>query len=132
MVKKILKRLVIILLVFIITFFGIQIYLKNKLKDDIFEINNYGIIIETSNNMEPEIQKDELIIIKKYIHYDLEDIILYENFNNKLLIRRIVQIDEYGFIAKGDNKNMTEPCEEIKKIKGKVIYHSKFLGKIFN
>ena len=63
--------------------------------------------------------------------YDLDDIIAYNNFNNDLLIRKIVQIDEYSFIASTEKNNFTEPDETIEKIEGKVIYHSKILDWIF-
>lgn len=129
--KKILKIILIIIVFLIVVILGVSFLIKYKLRNNIFETNNYVFIIEKSSDMEPEIRKDELVIVKKNMKYDLDEIILYKNFNNKFMIRRIVQIDEYGFIAKADNKKNVEPSEEIRSIKGKVINHSKMLGIVF-
>lgn len=78
--------------------------------------------------MEPDVHKDELVVIKIEKKYDLDDVIAYINFNNNLVVRRIVQIDEYGFVARADKSKFPEPDEKIENICGKVIYHSKILG----
>ena len=130
--KKCLKIFSIILGIIVFIVLGFRIYLILNFGNKIFEFGDYGMLIEHSDKMEPEIYKDELVFIKKQNEYDLDDIIAYSNFNNILLIRKIVQIDEYGFIAKANANNFTEPDSEINTINGKVIYHSKILGKIFN
>lgn len=131
-IKKLLKIFFIIIVIFVLLIIGIRCYFRINFKNSIVEFEEYGVLIENSNDMEPEIYKNELIIIKNLKEYDLDDIVAYVNFNNNLLIRRIVQIDEYGFISRADNNSFVEPDEEIDRIKGKVVYHSKILGKIFN
>ena len=130
--KKCLKILSIIIGIIVLLVLGFRIYLILNFENKIFEFRDYGILIEHSDKMEPEIYKDELVVIKKQKEYDLNDIIAYSNFNNILLIRKIVQIDEYGFIAKSNADNFTEPDAEINTIKGKAVYHSRILGRIFN
>ena len=129
--KKILKVICILIGIFILLFLCICSYWKNNYYNKIVKIRDYGILVEHSDLMEPEICKNELIIIKRMNEYDLDDIIAYNNFNNDLLIRKIVQIDEYSFIASTEKNNFTEPDETIEKIEGKVIYHSKILDWIF-
>ena len=126
--KKIITILFVIIVIFIILCFCIRLYLKNNI---ILKISDYNAIIEKSDEMNPEISKNEMIIFRENDEYDLDDVILYKNYNGNYLIRRIVQIDEYGFIAKADNKDNVEPSEEIDTILGKVFYHSRLLGKIF-
>ena len=126
--KKIITILFVIIVIFIILCFCIRLYLKNNI---ILKISDYNAIIEKSDEMNPEISKNEMIIFRENDEYDLDDVILYKNYNGNYLIRRIVQIDEYGFIAKADNKDNVEPSEGIDTILGKVFYHSRLLGKIF-
>lgn len=129
--KKILNVTVGIIGISILLIFGSYLYWKNNYYNDIFNISEYGILIEHSDLMEPKICKNEFIIIKRMGEYDLDDIIAYKNFNNELLIRKIVQIDEYSFMSKAEKIKYTEPNESIEGIQGKVIFHSKILGWIF-
>ena len=129
--KKILKVTVVLIGILILLFFCICLYWKNNYYNKILKIREFGIFVEQSDLMEPVICKNEVIIIKRKKEYDLDDIIAYKNFNNDLLIRKIVQIDEYSFIAKAEKNKFIEPDETIEKIQGKVIYHSKILGCIF-
>ena len=128
--KKCLKIFSIVLGIVVLIVLGFRIYLILNFGNKIFPFRDYGILIEHSDKMEPEIYKDELVVIKKQKEYDLDDVIAYSNYNNNLLIRKIVQIDEYGFIAKANS--FIEPDAEINTIKGKVVYHSRILGKIVN
>jgi len=78
--------------------------------------------------MEPIIEKNDLIVIKEFAKYDLNDIVTYVDYEGTLITHRIVQIDEYSFMARGDNNSVIDESVDVEKIQGKVIYHSKFLG----
>ena len=130
-IKKFLKIFFLILIISIFLFLIVNVYIVKRHLNKVFWIKEYGVLVESSNIMEPEFLQNELIVIKRCNEYDLDDLIVYTNFNNEVLIRRIVQIDEYSFIAKADNNKFAEPNEKIEAINGKVVYHSSKLGWIF-
>ena len=127
-IKKFFKIFLAIVGVSSLIIFLIKFYLSKNYLDKVFWIKDYGILVQRSNTMEPYIKENEVLVIKNIKEYDLEDIIAYINFNNNLVVRRIVQIDEYGFVAKSDNSEFAEPDEKIENICGKVIYQSKILS----
>ena len=85
-----------------------------------------------SGSMLPEIQVGEIVVLWKSNKYKEQDIITYKMDNSYFLTHRIVKITQDGYIAKGDFNN-TEDEEIVKKeqIQGKVIFHSRLLGKIY-
>ena len=103
-------------------------YAKYIKKEKVISIGKYSILIVLSESMEPTIEEKEMILIKKQDNYDVDDIVTYLSSNRKLITHRITQIDEYSFIAKGDNNNIVDENNVIDNIKGKVVFHSKILG----
>ena len=103
-------------------------YAKYIRKDEMVKLGGYGFLIVLTKSMEPTIQEKELIIIKEEKIYDLEEIVTYVDIYGNLVTHRIVQIDEYSFIAKGDGNEISDCNTNIKNIQGKVIFHSKILG----
>lgn len=81
-----------------------------------------------TGSMDPAIEENELIIIKECNNYELNDIVTYMDSDGNLITHRIVQIDEYGFISKGDSNDIADENTDINNIEGKVVYHSKVLG----
>ena len=127
-IKRLLKIFLVIVGICVLIIFLIRVYLSKNYLNKVFWVRDYGIFVEHSSLMEPDVHKDELVVIKIEKKYDLDDVIAYINFNNNLVVRRIVQIDEYGFVARADKSKFPEPDEKIENICGKVIYHSKILG----
>jgi len=87
------------------------------------------MLIVLSQSMKPTIDEEELILIKQCEKYDLGDIITYVDKEEMLITHRIMQIDEYGFIAKGDNNSIIDENLPLENIQGKVIFSSKVLGR---
>lgn len=85
-----------------------------------------------SGSMIPEIDINEIVILWKYKDYKEKDIITYNVNNSYFVTHRIVKETEEGYVTKGDFNN-TEDKQIVKKdqIQGKVIFHSKLLGKIY-
>ena len=98
--------------------------LENKFPISIFQIQ--------SGSMKPEIEIKEIIIICKSKEYKENDIITYKVNNSYFITHRIIAKTEEGYITKGDFNN-TEDNKIVKKeqIQGKVIFHSKILGEIY-
>lgn len=103
-------------------------YSKYVKKDKLVRIGKYAILIVLTESMEPTIQEKELILIKKQKYYDLDDIVTYLDSYGNFITHRIVQLDEYTFMAKGDKNQIVDDSMELMTIQGKVIYHSKLVG----
>lgn len=94
--------------------------------------NPFSLFQITSGSMMPEIQVGEIVILIRKQEYKENDIITYQVNNSYFVTHRIVKLKEEGYITKGDANNI-EDKEIVKKqdVKGKVIFHSKVLGKVF-
>lgn len=118
--SKIITVFLIIILIYIL-------YSKYIAKNKITKIGGYGFLVVVSGSMEPEIEIDELVIIKEQESYNIGDIITYD-FKDYLITHRIIDIQDSNITTKGDSNNKSDVSIESNQIEGKVIYHSKILG----
>lgn len=125
MVKRVLNH--VILFVLIIILLNVC-YLKYFLKLPIVKIGGYGMLIVATGSMSPMIEEKELIIIKQCQNYDVNDIITYSDLHGNLITHRVLEIDSYGFMTKGDRNSSSDKYLSIENIHGKVVFHSKILG----
>ena len=130
-IKRIIRWLVlIILLVFMAfnmySFISIRI-LNNKLNT----IGRYAMLQVVSPPMEPTIHVSDIVIIDtKSDNYNEKDIMTYEDENGLLVTHRIVDIDDYYMVTKGDNNESDDGEISADKIVGKLVYQSHLLGQI--
>lgn len=125
MVKKVFDHFILFLLIIILL---IVCYLKYYLKVPVVKIGGYGMLIVATGSMDPTIEEKELIIIKQCENYDVDDIITYSDSHGNLITHRILEIDSYGFMSKGDRNSNSDKYLGIENIHGKVVFHSKILG----
>jgi len=126
-VDKIIKIVFIIILFLIL----LNLYLgkgksplENKFPLSIFQIK--------SGSMKPEIEINEIVVLWKCKNYKLNDVITYQSDSSYFITHRIIQTTKDGYITKGDYNNTKDEQKVTNdKIKGKVIFHSKILGKIY-
>lgn len=124
------KKLICNLLIAFIIIFLINIfYSKFIIKDNLIKIFGKSFVIVTTGSMESEINAGDLVIISEMKKYKKGDIVTYQDDEGFLVTHRIVKINEDTFIAKGDSNNINDEENINNNIKGKVIYHSKLLGK---
>lgn len=128
MIKKIIRFINFIILIILLASLLYVCYEKYIEKNSFVKLGGYGILVVLTNSMEPTIQEKELVVIKESENYDLEDIVTYVDVYGNLVTHRIVQIDEYTFMAKGDRNEITDNNMDIRNIEGKVVFHSKVLG----
>lgn len=115
---------VLIIGVIIVSLLGI---VKNK--DLINEKLPLRLLVIKSNSMFPNLEKNDVILIKKYNDYKVNDIITY-SYENYLITHRIIEKNDEGFITKGDNNNSQDnDLVKLKDIKGKVILKINRKGK---
>lgn len=132
-IMRIIKWLVlIILLVFMAfnmySFINIRI-LDNKLNT----IGRYAVLQVVSPSMEPTIHVGDIVIIDtKANNYQEKDIVTYEDENGLLVTHRIVDIDNYYMVTRGDNNESDDGDISLDAIVGKLVYQSNLLGQIIS
>lgn len=97
MMKKTIK---VIILVLIITFFVWVI--SHKKSNKAFYVFGSHVSVVVSDSMENTIKTNDFIVYKKTDEYKIGDIIVF-SYNNKLIVHRIINKNENGYITKGDN-----------------------------
>ncbi len=123
---KIIKTIILLLLILIL----INVcYLKYIKKEPLIKLFGKSFLIVASGSMEPTIEKEELILISQKEKYQKGDIVTFIDKDGFIITHRVTEIDSNYFITKGDANNINDDKCEIKAIKGKVIFHSKILGK---
>ena len=125
MLKKLIQNVILIFLVIALLFAG---YSKFVRKDCLVKFAGYSFLIVLTESMEPTIVPKELILIKECASYELGDIVTYQSMDGTFITHRILQMDGFLFIAKGDKNEVADSSEPIEAIQGKVIFHSKILG----
>ena len=123
---KLVKSLIFILVILILC---MVLYFKYIEKEDLIKIFGKSCLIVVTGSMEPNILSEEFILIDEKENYSKGDIVTYIDEDGFLITHRIVEINEKSFITKGDANNIEDHCCDVEKIQGKVIFHSRILGK---
>lgn len=120
-IKYIFQVLSIVLLIGLIILVIIQTRaVKNNKPTKIF--NTYYSQVLTKS-MEDEIKAGSFIIYKEQKEYKLDDIIVFK-VDNKIIVHRVIEVKEEGFITKGDN-NTNDDYE----LFGEITYEN-IIGKV--
>lgn len=129
------RKLVYIFLV-IILYNIVLLYMSYIDKFDTPSFYIYKAYVITTNSMEPELKKDDVVVIKKAKVDNLKqgDIITFKQ-NGETITHRIVQIDDIEdgklYITKGDNNNVQdEQGLRFDQIEGKLVIKIPQLGKM--
>ena len=133
--KQIVKKLLFVII--IILLYNIFLITKSTLdKTDAKSMFGYRAYVITTNSMEPELKKDDVVVIKKAKADNLKqgDIITFKQ-NGETITHRIVQIDDIEdgklYITKGDNNNVQdEQGLRFDQIEGKLVIKIPQLGKM--
>lgn len=105
---------------------------EKKEKSPLGNILPFSLFQIQSGSMMPEMQIGEIILLWKQENYQEKDIITYQVEKSYLVTHRILKKTEEGYITKGDFNNVEdEKIVTLPQIKGKVIFHSRLLGKLF-
>ena len=124
----------IILLILCGAVLGINVYLANanRLVGNALPMPfGYGAAVVLSGSMEPNLSKDDLIIVKKADAYKPSDIVIFQD-GRSLVVHRIIDMDGETVTTKGDANNTADKPIERSQIKGKVLFSIPFAGKIVN
>lgn len=88
----------------------------------------YGIAVVMSGSMEPELSKDDLILVEKQQEYQLEDVVVYQT-GDSLVVHRIIAMDEDQIVTQGDANQAADKPIRVEFIKGEVIGKLEGAGK---
>lgn len=106
-IKEILKSAFLIFAICILIYVTYEVIMARKNDEEVF-IFGYKPYIILTGSMEPELQVNELVIIKKttYDKIKIGDIInFYAPGIDKTVCHRVIDINEAGMYTKGDNNN---------------------------
>ncbi|MDO5557361.1 MAG: signal peptidase I [Clostridia bacterium] len=132
-IKRIINTFFILLLVFVILVNILILYYKVINKEPLVRIFGYSILVIVSGSMEPNVNIDDLLLIKKCDDYEVNDIITYQVGKN-LITHRVVEVqeEEDRLVTKGDSNNTSDKPIEKRQVKGKMVFKIKNFGKIVN
>jgi len=92
------------------------------------------IMMVQGQSMLPTILPGSLVVAKEAPEYQIDDIVAYEQKErgySKVIVHRIIDVHEQGFIIQGDNnprKDVGYPTEDV--ILGKVLFSTPYVGDI--
>ena len=88
----------------------------------------YQPITILSNSMSPTFERGDVVIYEKGKNISPQDIIVFQ-YNNQLIIHRVVSVNDSFYITKGDANNTIDYMKIQKEdIKGVYKFHIKYLG----
>ena len=88
----------------------------------------YGAAVVLSGSMEPELSKDDLIIVKKRESFDIGDVVVFQD-GQSLVVHRIIEMNGESAVTKGDANNTADDPVSTDSIKGEVVFALPFLGR---
>lgn len=128
----ILKIIVSIILIVILTFNIFNIVSYKILKKDNATFFGYSTAIVVTGSMATEINPNDLVLVKHFEEYDINDIIMFDS-GTSFVTHRIIDKTEEGFITKGDANNVEDDWRiKENNIVGKVIFVIPQIGLILN
>ena len=132
MAKKIKAAIRMVLLVAVSLVLGINVYTWNarSLMGNAMPMPfGYGAAVVLSGSMEPTFATGDLIVVKAREDYSVDDIVVYQN-GSMLVVHRIMEIDGETVITRGDANNVDDAPIGKSTIKGGVIGHIPYAGRL--
>ena len=124
----------IVLIVIIVLIIGFSLYSANAvmLTGDMMPMPlGIGAGVVLTGSMEPELYKDDVIIVVKAGEYAVGEVVVYQA-HGMLVVHKIVELDGDTVITKGTANNTADDPISIKDIKGKVVHVFPGMGYIIN
>lgn len=130
MLRKVLKTIVDILTILVFIVLVLIIYSKVKMMfkgENYFDFFGYSIFNVATGSMEPVINQNDVIVVKKSDKYEVNDIITFKS-DTAYITHRIVAVNDGSYVTKGDANNAKDVAITEDKIIGKVIKISSKAG----
>lgn len=130
--KNILNVIRIIIIIYLITFTAVMVsmYTKRKVyKDEFPTVMGYTYIKVDSDIYEPDIKKNNIIILEKTRAVDVNDYIAFK-YTNTVKLGKVEKVNKYKVYIKDDNGVLNE--YDLQDVYGKMIYNNDTFSKVMN
>lgn len=129
--KSILRRVVLCILGLVL---GLSVYYLNAYRLGGNQLpmsfgTGFGVVL--SGSMEPELEINDVIVVRKAEDYSVGDIVVYQQ-SHELIVHRVIEIGEENIVTKGDANPSADAPITRDAVKGKVVGHIPFLGVLVN
>ncbi len=120
----------IVILLFLSIFIGTSVYALNARR--VFHNAmpmplGIGSSIVLSGSMEPTLSVNDLVLVHAQEAYEIGDVVVYQA-GSSLIIHRIIEIRDEGFVTKGDANNTDDGVISPEAVKGRMILHIPYIG----
>ncbi len=86
-----------------------------------------GSSVVLSGSMEPTLSVNDLVFVHAQDNYEIGDVVVYQS-GHSLVIHRIVEMRDDGYITKGDANNTDDGWISPEAVKGRMVFHIPFVG----
>ncbi len=86
-----------------------------------------GSSVVLSGSMEPTLSIHDLVLVKAQEDYQVGDIVVYQS-GGSLVIHRIVELRDGGYVTKGDANNTEDGVVAPEAVKGRMFFRVPYLG----
>lgn len=90
-----------------------------------------GVAVVMSGSMSPALETGDLIIVQEKDYYKVGDIIVFQS-ESDLIVHRVIAKEGDRVRTRGDANNASDEPIEANMVKGTVVAHIPFLGRVVN
>ena len=133
---NIFRGLIIAYLIVLAFLFVILYVKKNSYHEDYLEINGYSYYKIDNATLEPDIRKNNIVILKNSEDIEVGDYVTFlEGDEKKVVLRKVVERNEYRLVVdvtnNYENKNYKTEIN-IDEVKAKMVYNNNTFSSIMN
>lgn len=120
--KRIVGVILNVILVCMVLYIGATLCLRLSTGNSHASLFGFTTHVVISESMEPNINKNDIIFVKKQKTYAIGDVVTYIDADGRSITHRIIAIDISGYTLKGDDNSYSDPgIISADQIIGKVI-----------
>ena len=131
MKKHLVRRLLLVVLGLAL---GVNAYLSNAravVGNQLPMPFGVGAAVVMSGSMEPTLSTGDLILVRRADEAKVGDIVVYEA-ENHLIVHRIIEMSDDSITTQGDANNVPDEPIGADRIKGIVVFHVPYVGRLLN
>lgn len=130
-------RGLIIAYLIILTFLFVVLYVKkNSYHDDYLEVNGYSYFKIDNATLEPDIRKNNIVILKGSEDIEVGDYVTFlEGEEKEVVLRKVVERNEYRLVVDITNNYENKDYKNeinIDDVKAKMIYNNNTFSSVMN
>ncbi len=130
-------RGLIIAYLIVLTFLFVVLYVKkNSYHDDYLEVNGYSYFKIDNATLEPDIRKNNIVILKDSEDIEVGDYVTFlEGEEKEVVLRKVVERNEYRLVVDITNNYENKDYKNeinIDDVKAKMIYNNNTFSSVMN